>query len=240
MQAPFSWRKTNVRTAVGGRATRNTATNWFDRAADTPGECATQRNIHPRSPVGFICQRATQSFEETSELPASMQVWSAARRCNIPASKRKLAALKVASLCDAAVLQRLATRPCGGVPLHSAGHNGKTEFPTSCFSRRGIHSALRDLAQKVQQFRRLERCNRTAADRGQGIRIETSEDPGSLVGATRTFPVFVPVAREGFEGIVSRNLCGPLTLLFHYGRIEVSSKVMLGYIPRSTRAPSSQ
>jgi hypothetical protein len=45
----------------------------------------------------------------------------------------------------------------------------------------------------------------------------------------------VPLACDGFEGIVSRNLCGSLTLLFHYGRVDTSSKVTLGFIPRRAR-----
>src|ERR1700738_4666538 len=61
--------------------------------------------------VRSTCRRAIQSFEETSGLPASMQVWSAARRCNSPTSARTLAALKAASLCDAAVLRWLVKRP---------------------------------------------------------------------------------------------------------------------------------
>ena len=50
-----------------------------------------------------------------------------------------------------------------------------------------------------------------------------------------TLPVFVPLARDRFEGIVSRNLRGPFTLPFHYGRIDVSSEVTFGFIPRSVR-----
>jgi integrase len=87
-------------------------------APDAPGafscvrpECATQRNFHPGSPVRSTCRRAAQSFEETSGLPASMQVSSAARRCNTLTSARTLAALKAASLCDAAALQWLVKRP---------------------------------------------------------------------------------------------------------------------------------
>jgi hypothetical protein len=90
-------------------------------------------------------------------------------------------------------------------------------------------------SEEVQQLRRFERRNGTAADRRENIRLQTSEDLSSVVGGTCTLPVFVPLARDGFEGIVSRDLCGPLTLLFHYGRIDVSRKVTLGFIPRSAR-----
>src|SRR6267378_3471356 len=65
----------------------------------------------PGAPVRSTCRRAIQSFEETSGLPASMQVWSAALRCKSPTSARTLAALKAASLCDAAVLRWLVKRP---------------------------------------------------------------------------------------------------------------------------------
>ena len=45
----------------------------------------------------------------------------------------------------------------------------------------------------------------------------------------------MPFARDRFEGIASCNLRGPYTFMFHDGRIDIGSKVTLGFIPRRAR-----
>jgi hypothetical protein len=76
---------------------------------------------------------------------------------------------------------------------------------------------------------------RTSTNRWEDVRLETSEYLLSVVGATGVLPVFVPFARDRFEGIANGDLGSPFALSFHCGRIDVCSKAALGIIARCAR-----
>lgn len=77
--------------------------------------------------------------------------------------------------------------------------------------------------------------NWTSTNRWEDIRLQTPEYLLSVVGTTGVLPVFVPFARNRFEGIASGDLGSPFAFTLHFRRIDVGSKAALGIVTRCTR-----